>query len=344
MHPPLDPSTDRTGGLSLGTFLGPHDRPIRSVRPSAWTGHIPFLFCLVASHRPARFVELGTHHGASFLAACQAVDDEGLPTECIAVDTWQGDEHAGAYGEEVYEEVVRELDRCGYDFASLSRKLFDEAARDFAEASIDLLHIDGLHTYEAVRHDHDTWWPKLTDDAVVLYHDTNVHERGFGVWRFFDELAREHLTYSFRHTHGLGVLVRDGAEDTAIGQLVRRLRDEPEFASLFEALFQHAGGRAAAEARLAADRTVLGGEPADVRQRLDALTEEIPTLRSALAEQQEQSARLEREVERLRVAEDAARSDLVWLLDRFDQAPTGLLLRRLSGFRRLTARWLDDRT
>ena len=36
---------------------------------------------------------------------CQTVQEQGLSSLCYAVDHWQGDEHAGLYGEEVYDEV-----------------------------------------------------------------------------------------------------------------------------------------------------------------------------------------------------------------------------------------------
>jgi hypothetical protein len=63
--------------------------------PSAWIEHVPFMFWLVDALRPGRFVELGTHSGVSYCAACQAVELLNLDCSCYAVDTWKGDEHAG---------------------------------------------------------------------------------------------------------------------------------------------------------------------------------------------------------------------------------------------------------
>ena len=181
-------------------------QPRHMSSPAPWAGHTPFAMWLVAQLRPRLLVELGSYSGISYLAFCQAVEAAGLDTRCFAVDTWQGDEHAGYYGEHIYQTLRENHDPYYATFSTLLRKTFDEALADFADASVDLLHIDGLHTYEAVRHDFEVWLPKLSQRGVVLFHDTEVRGNDFGVWRFWDEIRQAYPGFSFQHSHGLGVL------------------------------------------------------------------------------------------------------------------------------------------
>lgn len=157
-------------------------------------------------------VELGTHSGNSYFSFCQTIAQAGLPTKCFAVDTWQGDEHAGGYSDEVFLTVSAHNQKNYSTFSSLLRMTFDAALAKIADATVDLLHIDGLHTYDAVRHDFESWLPKLAPGAVVLFHDTNVRERDFGVYRLWEELVAQYPRHlEFKHSHGLGVLQLDGA-------------------------------------------------------------------------------------------------------------------------------------
>ena len=155
--------------------------------------------------RPSSFVELGTHYGYSFFTGCQGVRDSNLSTQCTAVDTWRGDEQAGRYGEEVYAAVRQQAERYR-GFAHLKRMTFDEALGDFPEGSIDLLHIDGRHFYEDVLHDWTTWKSKVSPQGVVLFHDTKVMDKGFGVYKFWAEVRHSYPSFEFFHQHGLGVL------------------------------------------------------------------------------------------------------------------------------------------
>ena len=208
--------------LNTSMFMQPLHLP-----PSAWTGHIPFAAWLVEELKPRLFVELGTHNGASYLAFCQAVKENGLATKCYAVDTWQGDEQAGRYGDEVFE-ALQDIHASHYaGFSQLLRMTFDEAIAYFADGSVDLLHIDGLHTYEAVRHDFETWLPKLSDHGVVLFHDTMVRERNFGVWKFCAEVRDKYPSFEFQHTHGLGVLLVGKHHPESVAALAE-LQQSPE--------------------------------------------------------------------------------------------------------------------
>lgn len=230
----------------------------------------------MALERPRRAVELGTHFGASFLALCQVIERLDLPCRPIAVDTWTGDPHAGHYDESVFQTFIFHLERYR-DFAGYLRMLFSEAAPRFAPGSIDLLHIDGLHTYEAVRSDYETWLPKMSDRGVILFHDTNEHGRGFGVWRLWEEIRDRHPTFELRHSHGLGIACV-GSRETGLSRLIRMTRTDPALGVLLQQHFE-ALGQTSPE--LAARRS----EPArreEQRRAFEAMGEELTRTREAL--------------------------------------------------------------
>jgi GT2 family glycosyltransferase/uncharacterized protein (DUF3084 family) len=206
--------------------------------PNAWVGHLPFAAWLIENMSPSVFVELGTHSGNSFFTFCQAVAQSGVPTRCYAVDTWQGDEHAGQYDEIIFNRVSTYQQQHYREFSRLLRMRFDEALDYFSERSIALLHVDGLHTYEAVRNDFESWLPKLAPGAVVLFHDTNVRERNFGVWKLWEELKEQFpLNLEFLHSHGLGVLqLNDAPENARLPWLEPHSREKQKVVDYFSSL------------------------------------------------------------------------------------------------------------
>ncbi len=173
---------------------------------SAWLGYLTFADWLVRALRPACVVELGVFSGASFLTFCRSAQELGIGTQCHGIDTWQGDAHTGAYSEAVFRRLSEHVRRHHRSDAELIRKSFDEAASQFANGSIDILHIDGLHTYEMVKNDHQTWLPKVSQRGVILFHDIAVKRGDFGVYRLWAELSAAHPHFAFDHCFGLGVL------------------------------------------------------------------------------------------------------------------------------------------
>jgi hypothetical protein len=268
--------------------------------PSAWLEHVPFAFWLVKALRPSCIVELGTHWGVSYGAFCQAVERLGLDTRAYAVDSWRGDAHAGHYGEEVFA-AVSALNAARWSgFSTLIRAEFDAARAQFAAGEIELLHIDGLHTYEAVANDFHTWRDAVSPRrGVVLFHDTNVRMRDFGVWRLWRELAEAHPHFEFHHGHGLGVL---GLGDDLPAPLAAlfEAQAQPERAARLRALFAARGAAVRHRQALAEAETNLrdGGAALDsARAEADAARAEADTARA-----EADAARAEADVARAEAA------------------------------------------
>ncbi|MGH7936125.1 MAG: class I SAM-dependent methyltransferase [Chthoniobacterales bacterium] len=191
-------------------MISPKELPSRRFEPlrygvGAWTEHIFFAYDLVAQLRPDILVELGTDRGESYFAFCQSVLENSTGTRCYGIDHWQGDSHAGSYDETTFRDVGSENRKHFSAFSTLLRSSFDDALERFAPKSIDLLHIDGHHTEAAVRHDLDSWLPKLRPGGVLLMHDVAVRGRDFGVWKVWEELARSGHSWAFLGPPGLGV-------------------------------------------------------------------------------------------------------------------------------------------
>src|SRR5438046_810243 len=116
--------------------------------PGGWMQHIPFAILAMRLCAPRAFVELGTHSGNSYCAFCQGAVLAKIQTRCTAVDTWKGDRHSLEYPEQIFSALNDYHGKKYGAFSQLMRMSFDEALGNFQDHSIDLLHIDGLHTYE----------------------------------------------------------------------------------------------------------------------------------------------------------------------------------------------------
>ena len=239
---PADPQSSAIGGGHVSCISPASFWTADHLVESAWLEHGPFAFWLIDAIRPKTFVELGSHNGFSYFCVCQAVRQLGLGTACYAIDSWQGDDHAGFYGEDVFAAVSAVHEQQYSDISTLMRCYFSEALPHFTDGSIDLLHIDGRHGYEDVLEDFSTWAPKLSPRGVVLFHDTNVLERDFGVWRLWAVLREQYPSFEFVHGHGLGVLalgpeIPEGLKPLVFASETERAVIQRSYARLGRAIF-----------------------------------------------------------------------------------------------------------
>jgi hypothetical protein len=209
---------------------------------STWVDHQPFGYDIVAALRPKLLVELGTHKGLSYFTFCQAMKEHAIDGLCYGVDTFEGDEHTDKYDESVFSAVNDHNRQHYHGFSYLMRMLFNDALRHFSEDSIDLLHIDGFHTFEAVSEDFRNWYPKVRPGGIVLFHDIQARMQDFGAWRFWEETRTQHESFTFNHGFGLGVLRKAGGDRSRDPVLLRLMFEDPdeESAAALRAFYVHA--------------------------------------------------------------------------------------------------------
>ena len=314
--------------------------PLRLGPPTHWLGHCPLAFWLVESTKPRTFVELGTNVGVSYSAFAQGVLQAGLYTQCYGIDPCSTPGQDGISGEALRAEW-EEFHQVNFrEFSRLLRSTAVEAASQFDDASVDILHLDGQATAETIRRDCEAWLPKLSDRALVLLHrvDRLFFEGDGGAGTVWRELRQRYPTFTFTHSGGLGLaavgaspppavvwltgLEPESQEALIVQRFFATLGDLCQLASTVDRAERHGrelDARATREmsaAALAGTRFVLQAtELTDLRRRLDVqerrITQDAETI-AALRSRLDLAADEERQL--LSVLEQHATGDAVFRL------------------------------
>ena len=193
-NPNLKSSSERTNAIDKLFLTNLDDIP------SCWKGHRKFAEWLVSYLNPEVIVDLGVDWG--FSTFCFAMPRIG---HVYGIDSFEGDQFTGeTHGS--YEYVLDKQEKLFMkNNVTFIKGFFDDVVKDWNK-KIDILHIDGDHAYESVKHDYETWSPFLNENGVILFHDTCIEELNgneYGIKKFFDELDLPKI--SFTHTFGLGI-------------------------------------------------------------------------------------------------------------------------------------------
>jgi O-antigen biosynthesis protein len=175
---------------------------------SAWQGLEGLAYHIVRHYRPKLIVELGTHMGLSALAMGLALRDLGEGGRLFAVDSWEGDPQAGFYGDSVYRTFLGRSEQLDLGSIIVALRMYFDDARDRVATPIDLLHIDGLHTWEAVSHDFEVFGPLVRPGGLVMFHDVNSGYEG--VQRFWAGISRRYESHMVPYSNGLGIIRTKG--------------------------------------------------------------------------------------------------------------------------------------
>lgn len=169
---------------------------------STWKGHETFALWLVERLRPKTVVDLGFDRGLSTVAFAYKnkghvfgidwFDNANYSRKCFALDS-------------AFQTISNAL---RFQYAKNIHLIvgpFQEIAQKW-NRKIDILHIDGVHSYMSTKQHYDNWSRFLSEEGVILIHDVLSFPNETG--RFFREL--DLFKVIFPHAQGLGVACRNG--------------------------------------------------------------------------------------------------------------------------------------
>jgi predicted O-methyltransferase YrrM len=171
---------------------------LRTIQFASGLGDVAWLLHGIArTLKPRVCVEIGTARGKSACFVARALKENGGGM-LYAIDPHARTNWNDEASVDTYEMARRNLASLGLDrYVEIIRKPSVEAA-DGWDREIDLLFIDGDHSYEGVKTDWELFSPHLSPFGVALFHDTTweldlgqpeqYRRSDMGVPRFVDEL------------------------------------------------------------------------------------------------------------------------------------------------------------
>lgn len=112
------------------------------------------------------YLEVGSHRGGSLLSAYLATKEMGTNVNFIVVEPFIEKMPDGETTERRFRENTKDIPRL-----KLMKTTSDAAYTEIPDNSVNLILIDGNHSYPQVKRDFEHYWPKLKRGGFLLGHD-----------------------------------------------------------------------------------------------------------------------------------------------------------------------------
>jgi cephalosporin hydroxylase len=160
---------------------------------------------LIQEQHPKALLEIGTRNGGTFFVFCRLADPQAI---VISLDL-PGGRFGGGYT--VFQiPIIRRMKMARQKlhlFRADSHRIETQirVTRALQGAQLDLLFIDGDHTYDGVKRDFEMYSPLVKKGGIVAFHDiVQVQDAGVEVARFWKEIKSSHRHREIIEDRGQG--------------------------------------------------------------------------------------------------------------------------------------------
>jgi predicted O-methyltransferase YrrM len=141
--------------------------------------HAAGLYRVLSSERPRTIVEIGSYLGRSTVFFGRTIKQLGIDGRIVSVDPHTGDRHVleqlAVPTLPSYELFSHHVAAASVEDVVTARVMTSTQAALEEMGPVDLLYVDGWHSYDAVVADGKAWLPKLSERGLVVFDDYLMH-------------------------------------------------------------------------------------------------------------------------------------------------------------------------
>lgn len=131
----------------------------------------------------AQFVEIGSYKGRSAAFAAVEIYNSKKSIKFDCIDIWQPNL---MYNDLDFKTFKHNMAPVKHYYSAVKMNA-TEASEQYLDNSIEFVFIDADHSYEAVKHDIQTWWPKIKINGMIGGHDEQHEPVSRAVKEIFGE-------------------------------------------------------------------------------------------------------------------------------------------------------------
>lgn len=163
------------------------------IKPMQFKSEIRRLLEIIKKMRPKKIMEIGTANGGTLFLLCRTIDEDA---SIISLDL-PGGTFGGGYPkwkEKLYHSFALPGQKLNLIRADSHKQTsFDKIKNLLKDEKLDVLFIDGDHTYEGVKKDFEMYNNLVRKNGIIIFHDIVGHKRNkeCQVDKFWDEIKKK---------------------------------------------------------------------------------------------------------------------------------------------------------